>query len=633
MKNTTINIYVTLGIVLIFIFSIITPTIIGNNFKAPDKDISTEKHVYATYHYDDLLDYKCNSEAVVFLKDPGELKVMNNESLTPILKSNGLMNSSWPMKCHDARHTSQSPYSTADNPHVEKWRFYTSSDIESSPIIDENGIIYVNSVSNARLSAVYPNGTQKWSYQAGGLLWSTPALSEDGTIYVTSWDGFLHAVYPNGTMRWKFNYGGNSDSSPAIGENGIIYLGSTSGKIHALNPNGTEKWHYQTGGWTMSNPAIGEEDIIYIGSEDGRLYAIYPNGTLKWYFSTGDKIRGHPSIAEDGTIFIPSWDDYLYAIYPNGTLRWKTHTGWGSSGSAAIANDGTIYMFTNVFRAFYPNNGAIKWSLDIGGDGGQTSPAISADGTIYTCNDDGKCIIAIHPNGYEIWRKQICNLRTDSSPVIAEDGTIYVGSSGIDENYNWYGYLHAFGAGRNLTADAGGPYSGNAEESIKFEGTVFGGILPYTYHWNFGDGNTSDIEDPSHTYARPGDYIATFTVVDGDENMSSDTANVTVGTCRPTVYIKKPENALYLCNVKVLPLLIPVIFGRITIQVEAYQEDVGINRVCFYVDYELQYTDYDEPYEWTWDERVFFNHRIAVSAKSNDGKSSSDEIDTVFKFF
>ena len=38
-------------------------------------------------------------------------------------RDGGLMNSSWPMKCHDQRHTSQSPYSTADNPGLEKWRF------------------------------------------------------------------------------------------------------------------------------------------------------------------------------------------------------------------------------------------------------------------------------------------------------------------------------------------------------------------------------------------------------------------------------------------------------------------------------------------------------------------------------
>ena len=37
----------------------------------------------------------------------------------------GPMNSPWPMQGHDRRHTGRSPYSTADNPGIEKWRFFT----------------------------------------------------------------------------------------------------------------------------------------------------------------------------------------------------------------------------------------------------------------------------------------------------------------------------------------------------------------------------------------------------------------------------------------------------------------------------------------------------------------------------
>jgi PKD repeat protein len=180
--------------------------------------------------------------------------------------------------------------------------------------------------------------------------------------------------------------------------------------------------------------------------------------------------------------------------------------------------------------------------------------------------------------------------------------------------------LHAFGAGRNLTAYAGGPYSGNAEESIQFEGTVFGGVLPYTYLLEFGDGNTSNVKAPAHTYAKPGVYQATFTVIDGDQNSSSDTTNVTVGTSRPTVTIIRPDNAFYCANIRLFPLQIPLVIGRINVKVDAYQEDVGINRVCFYVDTWLQYTDYEEPYEWVWNERLLFSHTLAVSAVSNDGK-------------
>ena len=50
--------------------------------------------------------------------DAGESQLIET---TP--SSSGPMDSAWPMKCHDNRHTGRSPYSTADNPYDEVWRF------------------------------------------------------------------------------------------------------------------------------------------------------------------------------------------------------------------------------------------------------------------------------------------------------------------------------------------------------------------------------------------------------------------------------------------------------------------------------------------------------------------------------
>ena len=239
----------------------------------------------------------------------------------------------------------------------------------------------------------------------------------------------------------------------------------------------------------------------------------------------------------------------------------------------------------------------------------------------------------VNPDGTIKWKKQICNMWTKSSPCIGEDGSIYVGSSWTDPDYiNSPGYLHAFGDAP-LSVDAGGPYSGNAEQEIPFMSTIFGGALPYTYLWEFGDGNTSDLEHPTHTYARPGEYIATLTLIDGEGNSSNDTANVSVGTSLPTVRILRPENALYLFNVKLLPLKRPVIIGRITIKVEATQEDVGIDHVSFYIDSIYRYSDYEAPYEWVWSDKVFFFHDIGVAAESKDGKWGGADIYYVLKFF
>jgi outer membrane protein assembly factor BamB len=369
---------------------------------------------------------------------------------------NGFMNSSWPMRSHDIYRTGRSPYSTIENPLIEKWRFPADDWICGSPVIDMNEIIYFGGMN---LFAVHSNGTLKWKAKTGGVIESTPAIDENGIIYVGTVAGspnHFYAFYTNGTVKFSYS---SSDifSSPVIGRDGVIYYGEYGYYINALYPNETMKWRYFTGGPVFCSPAIGEDGIIYCGSHDHNLYAFYPNGTKKWQFPTGDWIRASPSIAADGTIYVGSYDDYLYALYPNGTLKWNLKVGYGCDSNPSIADDGTIYVGSDKLYAVNPD-GTLKWSCDLGTDRyiAFSCPAISVDGTIFVglCigNGVGGELLAVNPDGTELWRSgSICNEGIWSSPAIAVDGTVYIGSLNDFEEYPGgfisRGYLHAFGPG------------------------------------------------------------------------------------------------------------------------------------------------------------------------------------------
>jgi len=432
------------------------------------------------------------------------------------------MDSPWPMQSHDTKHTGRSPYSTADNPYDEKWRFGCDW-VEGGSVIDDNGNIYFGDFDDY-LYSLYPDGTLNWKYKTGDWIWSTPAIGDDGTIFIGTQDTKLYAINPNGTLKWKIGTGGSISSSPAIADDGTIYIGNFGNKIVAVNPNGTIKWKYDTGDVITSDPAISDNGIVYIGSQDSYLYALWPNGTLYWRFKTGTSIMGPPSIAEDGTIYVGSWDDYLYALNPDGSMKWSHPIGEGSAINPSIGGDDTIYIGYENLYAIYPN-GTRRWTFSLGAERHiqGSSPAVCSDGIIYVGTNIGEGaggeLIAINPDGTERWRKKIVKDWVDASPSIGQDGTVYIGGTkGVGEG----GYFFAFGVSE-LEADAKGPYYGQINESIPFQGSAKGGYRPHSYHWDFGDGNNSDEQNPPHTYASAGKYIVTFTVTDNESNTAVDT--------------------------------------------------------------------------------------------------------------
>lgn len=372
-----------------------------------------------------------------------ENRVIQAKEISSFKMPGGLMNSSWPMYCHDVRHTGQSPYSTEKVTAFEKARFYASDFVESGPSIASDGTIYFG--NGGDLYAIDSNFNLKWKYETSGLLWggSHPTIDENGTIYIGNYHGDFYAINPNGTLKWKYKAGMSICCSSAIDEDGTIYFGDFDGDINALHPNGTLKWKYRTGDAVLSCPAIGHDGTIYCGSHDYNLYALYPeNGTVKWKFKTGHWVRVSPCIGDDGTIYFVSLDGWLRAVDPNGTLKWDVKVGAGTS--PTIGHDGTIYAGYYTLHAIHPN-GTIKWNFRPGDyqviEGG--TPCHSIDGTIYfgtrKIELGGGRIWAVSNNGTLKWNKKISRYFIDSPPAIGENGTVYIGSTG------WWGYLHEFG--------------------------------------------------------------------------------------------------------------------------------------------------------------------------------------------
>lgn len=60
-------------------------------------------------------------------------------------------------------------------------------------------------------------------------------------------------------------------------------------------------------------------------------------------------------------------------------------------------------------------------------------------------------------------------------------------------------------------------------EKVEFEGRVHGGFPPYSYEWDFGDGETSTSAYPVHSYKSVGSYTVSLKVTDDKDNTDTRT--------------------------------------------------------------------------------------------------------------
>jgi PKD repeat protein len=86
----------------------------------------------------------------------------------------------------------------------------------------------------------------------------------------------------------------------------------------------------------------------------------------------------------------------------------------------------------------------------------------------------------------------------------------------------------------------GTPVSGNKPLTVNFSVvTVFGNLT--SWNWTFGDGSTSNLQNPSHTYTQAGLYSVGLTA-----NSSFATGNVTKSSYVEVTSTTAIENKLWM---------------------------------------------------------------------------------------
>ena len=185
-----------------------------------------------------------------------------------------------------------------------------------------------------------------------------------------------------------------------------------------------------------------------------------------------------------------------------------------------------------------------------------------------------------------------------------------------------------------------GPMWGQPEKIYSF--TTFStdpeeNRIRYLVDW--GDGikewteyaSSGTIIDISHAWNENGDYGITVESEDeyGANSTWSPTANITIEATPPTISMIKPTNGLYLFDTLVIPLLKIRIIGKITVVANASDNISGIQKVEFYVDNNLEYTDDESSYQWTYNVPAILFHKHTIKVKAIDKAGNAKESDEI----
>lgn len=274
----------------------------------------------------------------------------------------------------------------------------------SSPIIDDDGDIYVNDCN--QMFAFTPDGQVKW-------ITPLPAPTEkdgEGAAQELAINAFTTAVFTqHGHVLGVTNFGD------------VLVMDRHTG--HVLNAP-----------WRLPGRLSSVVEVAPIPD------AMFGNGMLEpsirtwaWELLFGGKMRSAntPAVAieTDGRVFVAATSDQeglgaLYALdlHQRGeqvdiTLGFATDMGPGSGSSPALSlAEDHVYVSdeAGMFYAVDAHTGAIVWEVQT--KAAAAAAAVGADGTIYSLQANAPALVAIAPSGRTKWQSDLSMLAATSLP-------------------------------------------------------------------------------------------------------------------------------------------------------------------------------------------------------------------------
>lgn len=538
----------------------------------------------------------------------------------------------------------------------------TGTNYEESAVTYADGIAYIGSCSthgagHDKIFAVdTTNGEIIWSNDTGpGYV--GPVIDGD-VVYIGScthgYDPDNEYMYAfdrfTGEQLWKTPiYGGIAESVQYDEQKMYFCSGFYETKMYALNKNdGSINWTYPTGFSVCPNKPMLKDNAIYGAFWDnyyvGKLYKINATtGQETWNTSLSSGPWDNSITADgQGRIFLAIYYDSSMNAYSeqNGQLLW-TYPLHGGSLSFNAYHNGYVFIADTLGHVYALNasTGHLLWETKIGGCCDISSPTLSGGLVFIGTRDgpDGAFYALNETTGSVLWRYPIGASVTTPPSIV--DGMMLCGSDG----WNMYAFdvgvgggdwlLHRYDSWNTAYSPVGLDTWQYVRASCSSQQDIITCVVTNVYDHQVQN-ISLHLPFAAYWYSESGELLKensdTYTL----DTLPAGGSQTLLISQEPffSITITKPEKALYVANVKLLPFFVPLLFGSIEVQATVHEINKSqVERVEFYIDETLQETDTVAPYSWLWSQRSLGSHMIKVIAYKND-KSATDAL-KVWKIF
>ena len=410
---------------------------------------------------------------------------------------------------------------------IEKWgHSYDSSGFdEGRSITFVNGSFFIAGISldssdTYRIVKYNENGRFLWDKEIKANMWNrnyrNVAISSfnnsiilactDRTFYIARYD-------LDGNTMWAEKWGKENSVTDIAVDKGNIYVvgiseerGKENFRVLKYNITGDMQWNITLEGKGMGIYAL-SNSVLVSGSRGNKsmLLDIDGNGNVLWNRSYGD-----------GTIEDVAADDAIYLLR-------SPSPGSNISVIKCDANGNAVWQK-------YYSKKSIGHSIILDGNGN----AFVA-GSLYneSSRDYDFMLLEYNRDGQLIGHTEYNGKREDGAWDVALDGnnvamtgysvkTKIVGISSVIMDRDYYTIEYEK---ENLPPVANfswSPEEPDTKNDVTFTDASYdmdGNIS--SWNWKFGDGSTSDLQNPSHKYKNGGTYTVNLTVFDNDGKSAS----------------------------------------------------------------------------------------------------------------